>query len=54
MAQADAIYFARRADAELRLARRATDPKAVAAHFELSNAYRQRASALIAERQFWR
>lgn len=39
----DGHYFLQRAEAELELAQRATHPRAVAAHFQLAEAYLDRA-----------
>ena len=38
----DVAYYERRAEAELELARRATDSRAVQAHYELANQYLER------------
>ena len=38
----DLAYFERRAEMELELAQRASDTKAVQAHYELANAYLDR------------
>ena len=39
MATQDCEYYERRAEAELALAQRARDSRAVQAHYELANAY---------------
>lgn len=42
MSDEDSLYFLQRAEAELELARRATHPKAVAAHYHLAESYLDR------------
>ena len=42
MATNDREYFERRAEAEIRLAQRARDSRAVQAHYELATAYLDR------------
>jgi len=46
MNEDDAIYYQRRAEAELEQAQRATKPEAVLAHYTLANAYLERVSAV--------
>lgn len=45
----DYAYFCRRADTELEQAQHAADPTAAAAHYQLAEAYRQRASSLASD-----
>lgn len=44
MRENDAVYFYRRAEAELEQAKQATKPEVVRAHFMLANAYLERVS----------
>jgi len=45
----DAAYFERRAEAQIALAQRSTDSRAVQAHYELATHYLDRVYALGAE-----
>jgi len=45
----DAAYFERRAEDQIALAQRSTDPRAVQAHYDLATYYLDRAYAVGAE-----
>lgn len=51
MNEDDAIYYYRRAEAELEQAQRATKPEVVRAHCQLANAYLERVDTVNAARK---
>ena len=46
MADEDCAYFYKRAETELERAQRITDPRAVAVHYQLAEAYLERVASL--------